>query len=494
MNFTEYIFEKSHNSCKTSIIDTHGKSITYLDLYKKICNLEIFSNEHKIDKNVKEKIIILDENSFFSLSCFYSIIKNGDICIPLSTDISELQLEHIIKICNIKTIFVGIKYRKIFNNINTEKINIFSEEDIENETNNISLQYNPPTTNNTDIALILFTSGSTELPKGVMLTHDNLISNTNSNIKFLNMTHKDRAELILPFYHCYGMSFFNMLLKVGGSIVINNRFMFPTTVINDINKHNCTCFHGVPSTYEILLRNTNFSKCHFSSLRFITQAGGTLPKVCLEELIQTFPSIDLFIIYGQTEATGSLTYINARLFKEKIDSIGKAVPDTTVKVVDENGYAIKKGEIGELIASGPNIMKGYLDDYRETTEVLKNEWLYTGDLATIDEDEYIYITSRKKNIIKSGGYRISLKEIENVIMEIKYISEVALISVEDDILGEAIKAFIVLTENNPPINEEYILDYCMSKLPIYKVPKHIEFVDCLPKNTVGKIITRHLKN
>lgn len=494
MNFTEYVFEKTHDINKIAIINTKGGMINYSQLYKQIHNIQDFINKNKIDKNKKEKIIILDQNSIFSISCFYAIIKNNDVCIPLSTDIDRSQLEYIIKICNVKTIFIGMKYKKILNQINTENINIFSENDINNKYNIISLSYKYLEDQNESTAVILFTSGSTELPKGVVLTHNNLISNTNSNINFLNITYKDRVELVLPFYHCFGMSFFNMHLRAGGSIVINNQFIFPSTVIDDINEYNCTNFAGVPSTYQILLRKTNFINCHFNSLRFFVQAGGALPKVCIEELMNYFPKVDLFIIYGQTEATASLTYVNPKILREKIDSIGKAVPNTKVKVINEYGNPIKKGEIGEIIASGENIMQGYFDDYEETKKVLEDNWLYTGDLATIDDDGYIYIKSRKKQIIKSGGYRISKKEIENTLMEIKWITEVALIGVEDEILGEAIKAFIVLSENKKFINKEYVINYCIGKLPMYKVPKYIEFVDSLPKNTVGKVIARKLKS
>jgi len=340
----------------------------------------------------------------------------------------------------------------------------------------------------------MFTSGSTSKPKGVMLTHYNLMYNTNSIIEYLKLTKNDRVEVVLPFYYCYGTSLLNTHFRCGGSLVINNRFMFPETVIEDIKKYNCTGFAGVPSTYQILLRMTSIKTAKLPSLRYVTQAGGRLPEVFISELCEALEGTDVYIMYGQTEATARLSYLPPEQIKNKLGSIGRGIPGTELVVLNKEGNPTSVGEVGEIAARGENIMKGYFNDQEETKKVLKNGLLYTGDLAFRDEDGYIFVVSREKNIIKCAGNRISPKEIENTICSIKEVVECAVIGVEDDILGEAIKAFVVLKDKNSSIDDKYIIDYCSSVLPRYKLPKYVQFLSQLPKNSSGKVLFAKLKD
>jgi acyl-CoA synthetase (AMP-forming)/AMP-acid ligase II len=317
--------------------------------------------------------------------------------------------------------------------------------------------------------------------------------NTDSIIEYLRLTKEDRVEVVLPFYYCYGTSLLQTHFRVGGSLVINNKFMFPQTVIDDINKYNCTGFAGVPSTYQILLRMTDIKNSNLPSLRYITQAGGKLAEVFIKELVSILEGVDIFIMYGQTEATARLSYLPPELINTKANSIGKGIPRTELKVINKKGKDVKKGEIGEVVAIGGNIMKGYFNDEEETRKVIKHGYLYTGDLAKVDEEGYIYIVSREKNIIKSGGNRISPKEIEDIIVKIPEVVECAVIGIYDDILGEAVKAFVVLKEENSLIDSKYIIKFSSKYLPIYKTPKYVEFLKELPKNSSGKILIKKLK-
>jgi len=251
--------------------------------------------------------------------------------------------------------------------------------------------------------------------------------------------------------------------------------MFPQTVIEDINKYNCTGFSGVPSTYQILLRMTDIKNTKLPTLRYITQAGGKLPEIFIKQLIDILKGVDIFIMYGQTEATARLSYLPPHLINEKMNSIGRGIKGTELLVLNSAGKSVRVGETGEVVALGGNVMKGYFNDKEETDKVLKNGYLYTGDIAKVDDEGYIYIVSREKNFIKSGGIRISPKEIEDIILQIPQVVECAVIGVEDDILGEAVKAFVVLTENKYFIDFKYILDFCKKQLPSYKIPRYIEF-------------------
>lgn len=390
-------------------------------------------------------------------------------------------------------IFTQNKFSEKIRSLNYKDVEIYTDK---SDLNIICYEENNNMDNiniKEDVAVILFTSGSTGNPKGVMLTHYNLIYNTNSIIEYLKLTNKDRVETVLPFYYCYGTSILHTHFRVSGSLVINNKFMFPQTVIEEINKYNCTGFSGVPSTYQILLRMTDMKNTKFPTLRYITQAGGKLPEIFIKQLIDILGVVDIFIMYGQTEATARLSYLPPYLIKEKMNSIGKGIKGTQLQVLNSEGNKVRVGEIGEVVAQGDNIMKGYFNDKQATDKVLIKGNLYTGDVAKVDDEGYIYIVAREKNIIKSGGIRISPKEIEDVILQIPEVVECVVIGVLDDILGEAAKAFVVLVADKPFIDFKYILDFCKKQLPSYKTPRYIEFLSTLPKNSSGKVLIKQLK-
>ena len=489
MTFTDYVFEFSSTYDKTCVI--FKNEINYVEIFKSVTKKASYLKNKGFSK--KDAILLVSDNSIFFIENYFGIIKSGAICVPINPSLNDNEIKYIIDSLNIKMIFTEDKFSEKINALICDDVEIFTQHSecnftFLNENNNcedIILEE--------DVAVILFTSGSTGTPKGVMLTHNNLISNTTSIIDYLKLTKGDRVEMVLPFYYCYGTSILHTHFRVGGSIVINNRFMFPQTVLEDINKYNCTGFSGVPSNYQILLRMTDIKHTKLPSLRYITQAGGKLSEIFIKELIDTLKGVDIFIMYGQTEATARLSYLPPHLISKKMNSIGKGISGTELVVLNSEGMPVKTGEIGEIAARGGNVMKGYFNDIEETQKVIKQGYLYTGDLAKVDDEGYIYIVSREKNIIKSGGNRISPKEIEDVILQIPCVVECAVIGVYDDILGEAVKGFVVLLEGEFSVDTKYIIDFCKKQLPSYKTPRYIEFLKDLPKNSSGKVLTKKLK-
>ncbi|MCU0364180.1 MAG: AMP-binding protein [Ignavibacteriaceae bacterium] len=342
------------------------------------------------------------------------------------------------------------------------------------------------------LAQILFTSGSTGLPKGVMLSHRNLISNTESIVEYLKLTSNDIIEVVLPFYYCYGLSLLHTHLRAGGSVVLNNNFVFLGSVLDDIDKYKCTGFAGVPSHYQILLRKSkSFKKSEFPSLRYFTQAGGKLHNVFIQELIEAFPQKKFFVMYGQTEATARLSYLPPEMLSNKLGSIGKGIPNVILDVFNKNDQQVEVGEVGEIVAKGDNVMLGYLNDPESNKRTIRNGWLHTGDMAKKDEDGYIYLVAREKEIIKVGGKRISPKEIEEVIVSIPEVVDCTIEGVYDEILSEAIKAIIVLTDKTDEEKaKEKILATCRNKLVLYKIPSIIEFKKKLDVNLAGKKVAK----
>jgi acyl-CoA synthetase (AMP-forming)/AMP-acid ligase II len=269
---------------------------------------------------------------------------------------------------------------------------------------------------------------------------------------------------------------------------MNNNFMFIGSVINDINKYKCTGFAGVPSHFQILLRKTrDFKTTSFPSLRYVTQAGGKLHFTFISEFSEAFPDIKFFVMYGQTEATARLSYLPPEELFSKAGSIGRGIPGVALRVVDENFEEVKAGETGEIIAKGDNVMLGYMNDPEETARTIRNGWLFTGDLARIDNEGYIYIQSRKKEIVKVGGVRISLQEIEEAIACFPGIIGCSVESMPDEFLGEALKATVFINEEDKTIlTEDIIKKHCSTILSINKIPKLIVFETKLPYNSVGK--------
>jgi acyl-CoA synthetase (AMP-forming)/AMP-acid ligase II len=281
-------------------------------------------------------------------------------------------------------------------------------------------------------------------------------------------------------------------LKVGGSVVLNNNFVFLGSVLNDLEKYKCTGFSGVPSHYQILLRKAkSFKSSEFSSLRYFTQAGGKLHNVFIQELIEAFPQKKFFVMYGQTEATARLSYLPPELVLTKLGSIGKGIPNVTLDVFNKNDQPVKDDEIGEIVAKGNNVMLGYLNDPEGNKSTLRNGWLHTGDIAKKDEDGYIYLVARAKEILKVGGKRISPKEIEEVIVSIPEVVDCTIEGVYDEILSEAIKATVVLTDHTDEGKaKETILSTCRNKLVMYKIPQIIEFKKKLEINQAGKKVAK----
>ncbi len=481
MNCIDFLFENSSNLGKDLILGTH-ETISYQSIYERSYQLAHFIKSKIGEGN---KVLLVSQNNVFCIAAYLGIIKSGNICVPLNPSIEQNNFEFILDKTQCKLGFIS--------DVVLKKLQV----SIENysESNYLSVisssQFiGTKKVNEFDgskIAEIIFTSGSTSIPKGVMITHNNIISNTNSIIKYLNLTDNDIMQVVLPFYYCYGLSLLHTHIRIGGQLVINNNFIFLASTINNFNKYKCTGFAGVPSHFQILLRKTGlFKNSIFTSLRYVTQAGGKLNNTFINEFTVAFPSIHFFVMYGQTEATARLSYLPPQMINQKLGSIGKGIPEVELKVVDPKGKMIDVGNIGEIIAKGNNIMEGYFDDPIETAHTIRNGWLYTGDLGTIDQDGFIYLTGRIKEIIKVGGKRVSPKEIEEVIEMIPEVVDCTIEAFQDEILGEGIKATIVINDKGADITSDYIRTYCSTRLSAYKIPTVINIKESLSLSATGK--------
>jgi long-chain acyl-CoA synthetase len=338
-----------------------------------------------------------------------------------------------------------------------------------------------------DLAAIIYTSGSTGEPRGVMLSHRNFVANAESIVRYLGLTPADRVMCVLPFHYVYGLSLLHTHLAVGGTLVIENRSAFPNVVLASMQQHEVTGFAGVPSTFTLMLHRSNLPTTALPCLRYVTQAGGGMAPARITEWLERGPRADFYVMYGATEAAARLTYLPPADLRGKLGSIGRAIPGVDIVVANEAGEPAAPGVIGELVARGANISRGYWNNPEETTRRFSALGYHTGDLGFMDTDGYLFLVGRKHDMIKVGANRVGAKEIEDVLHEHPAVHEAAVVAAAHDLLGEAPVAFVALRA--PLANgADGLRAFCASRLAPYKVPVRVVEVPELPKlQASGKV-------
>ena len=434
------------------------------------------------------------------MAAYLGIIRAGLCVVPFPVDCNEKTLERIAITAGMRMMLISARFRPRLEPL-AGRLGLALEDETTVSADSAAIAARgdaqcafPAVDPGRDLAAVMLTSGSTGESKGVMVTHRNIEANSRDIITYLGLGPGDRTMTVLPFYYCYGTSLLHTHLMAGGSLVLNNRFMFPEKVLDEMAERRCSGFAGVPSTYQILLRRTHFAERRFPDLRWLQQAGGKLPNPFIQEIRRAFPKVRLFVMYGQTEATARLSYLPPELLDEKLGSIGKGLPGSRLEVLKADGAPVRPGtdEVGEIAAAGDNITLGYLNDGDETARYFRNGRLFTGDMARVDHDGYIFIVERARDFIKAMGNRVSPKEIEEVLSQMPEVVEAAVIGVPDEIWGEAIKAYV--STNKPgQLTVEDVRNHCLGRLPNYKVPEYVEFLPQLPKTANGKVAKEVLR-
>ena len=498
-----FLEESCRNSPEKTALIHENVRATYSELNRLADRIAGWFLAQNVEKGGRVALIM--ENCLEYVVSYYAALKAGLVVAPLSFELKPDGLAALLKELEPSLVVTSTRCERVvratsFNDLSVKAIVVSNPkldwrsfpvpvyawaDAVAQENNSIPQTMELQAT---DLASIIYTSGSTGKSKGVMLSHQNIVANTLSICQYLSLGKDDIQMVVLPFFYVMGKSLLNTHFAVGGTVVINNKFAFPATVINQMVEEKVTGFSGVPSTYAYLLHRSPLAanRDKLVSLRYCSQAGGHMPRQLKQELRNALPeATQIYIMYGATEASARLAYLHPDDFSRKMDSIGKAIPGVTLTVLDAHGKAVLPGESGELVAQGDNIMCGYWKEPEATLAVLDASGYHTGDLCYQDEEGFYFLKGRRDHLVKVGGHRINPQEIEDVLMETGLLMEAAVIGVEDDLLGHRLEAFVALKAE--PVNETRLMELCSLKLPKYKLPSQIRMVKALPKNASGKI-------
>ncbi len=474
-----------------------GRRVSYGQLWQYICAVAAFLVEN--DFGPGDRVGILLENSVEYVATYYGTLMAGGVAVALNTATKATELADTVAHCGARWLVADAQHPELHGLLRAAgpALHVIRVGDAEvpietsarwddimsagdgRPSSNVVLKADSP-------AAIIYTSGTTGRPKGVTLSHRNLLSNTESILAYLGLTQQDRCLNVLPFFYSYGNSVLHTHLAAGGTLVLTNNQAYMHLVLSQIKTERITGFPGVPSTFAMILSRFQLRNYDLTGLRYMTQAGGAMAPAYIKRLQEELPHVRFFVMYGQTEATARLAYLPPEKLEEKLGSAGVSIPGVQLEIRNERGDPLPHGVVGEIHASGPNIMVGYWNDPQATAEVIQNGWLKTGDMAHMDEEGYIFFHGRCGDMIKSAGHRISPHDIEGVIAELDDVAEVVVVGVSDEILGEAIKANII-ARPGASLDAVAVKTHCARRMPAYKVPKYIEFHSELPRTTTGKV-------
>ena len=341
-----------------------------------------------------------------------------------------------------------------------------------------------------DLHRLVYTSGITAYPKGVIITYGNLYWKCVAHIIRLNIISDDKGLIAVPMYHV-GSDVVATLWYIGGSVVIFRRFR-PVEFLQTLEREAVTFTVMTPAMMIMLFQEASLDNYDLSSLRVVADGGEKMPLPLIEKIKGELPQTWFADAYGLTETVSSNTMLTKDKMIEKIGSVGKPVIGLRVRIVDDNDKDVPPGTLGEIILRGPKVFKGYWKDEQATAEAIKDGWFYTGDIGYMDDDGYLYIVDRKKDMIISGGENVASPEVERVIYELPQVLEVAVVGIPHPKWLEVPKAFVVLRKGER-LTEQYITSHCTRKLAKFKVPKEVEFIPQLPRNPSGKVLKGELR-
>lgn len=470
-----------------------GKELSYAQFYEQATRLAAYLQQRGYGKG--DIVALVMNNSDDILVAYYGVQLAGATAMPVNTKLAAPEIEYIFKHSEAKVLIYDevLANKAIATNYSFDDVIVRGGDNqlatiLADET----LRYSDYTMAEDEMAVVMYTSGTTGKPKGVMLSQRNIFEAAESWTISMNVTNKDRMYICTPLFHCAGLHVFAVpTLHKGGTIIISEAFS-PDNTLQHLAQTEATMFFGVPAMYTILLNRPDTKTLEFSHLRLFCYGAAPMPYEMVRKLKEAFPHVRVQNLYGQTENSPAATSLLDEDALEKIGSVGKALPKTEVQVVDELGEPLPIGAVGEIAVKGQQVMLGYLRNPEETSRVIRNGWLLSGDLGRFDDSGYLFIVDRKKDMINRGGENVYPIEVEDVLYQIPQILEAAVVGVPHEVYGEVPKAYVVLKAGEQ-VSEAEIKSYSTQHLAKYKVPMEVEYIAELPRNASGKVLKHTLR-
>ena len=430
------------------------------------------------------RIVLLLPNSFEYVAAFYGTLLAGAVVVPVPPRIEDQSFERICESTEAIAVIVPSSARRLPTALKDSTKQPVSLNGCDTTA---AERLSSPGVIERDLATIFFTSGSTGDPKGVMLSHRNLLQNAASIQQYLDIRSTDRPLCVLPFFHAFGNSVLQSHLLAGATLVLDGNTLFPDTIVTAMARHHATSLSGVPDLFRLLLERSSLGQSKLPSLRYMAVAGGALQHDLALAVADRIAPAKFFVMYGQTEATARLAFVPPEQLSERpAGCIGHAIPGVDLEVVDEQGCHLNSGETGELRAAGPNVMLGYWQDPQATAERIRDGWLYTGDLATTDDQGWIYHRGRRNAIVKIAGFRVHPGDLEEFAIRRLLVDQAVAVPYEQTQIGTRLALFF-RRSGTSELTVSEMLQRCRAELPRHLVPSLIRQLDEFPLNHALKI-------
>jgi acyl-CoA synthetase (AMP-forming)/AMP-acid ligase II len=449
-----------------------------------------------------EKVATLFFNCPSMCESYFGIIKAGGVLVPLNARLSWRELANMVEHSDSRFLIFDEEFQEIIGLLRPQvtKVEKFImagqkraegvlpyEELLEGS----SAEEPDVEVGEDDDLMIVYTAGTTGQPKGVLVTHRNYIWTALNIATDMGVNPGDINLVVFPIFHTAGLASFFTRVMMGITLILMKK-MDLKEMLQSIEKERVVSTAMVPTLLNSILQFPGLTSYDRTSVKKYTSAAAIFPVKLKNQFPKIFPHAALYEIYGLSEAAGADTILLPQDAFRKVACVGKSFTHHEVKVVNEEGKVVAPGEVGEILIRGPVVMKGYFKDPQATSEAIRGGWLYTGDLAKVDEEGYIYIVDRKRDIIVSGGVNIYPREIEEILYTHPKVAEAAVIGVPDEKWGETIKALVVPKEGHT-LSEEEVIGFCRENLASYKKPTSVEFLPALPKNAAGKVLKTELR-
>ena len=510
MNTSEFLMIAGAIVPDRVAIHFDDSAITYVELQERVNALANAMASQGVGSG--DRVAIMQVNTPQNIELYFAVAQLDAVYVPINFRAKSEELLQMLEIVEPSMLFIAERYLPLVadsSGLAQEQIIVLDGEVTVGSTtyqdlvaDAITDQLNFPEAGDEDTTVIMFTSGTTSVPKGVMLTHDSFASYLLATVMPADPDEEETNLLTVPMYHIAGLQAVLAAVYGGRTLVVMRQFD-SVDWMESVQNHRANRAMLVPTMLKQLMDHPRFDEFDLSSLDVITYGAAPMPVDVIRQAIQKFPTARFINAFGQTETASTITMLppedhvlegrDEEVEKKlrRLTSIGKPLDDVEVQIVDEDGDPVPVGEVGEIVARGSRMMRGYWQQEEATRDSLRSGWVYTGDLGYWDEDDYIYLAGRARDFIKRGGEMVSPEEVEQVLMSHPHVDDAAVIGVADIEWGEEVRAVVV--RGGGEVTEDELIQYCHERLAGYKRPRSVVFIDELPRNVMGKVMKRDLR-